>query len=69
MDVAVIKEKYGKQKRRKVQSVYDPRPLNLRVSKPEEQAALLVALQKEPPRSAEIGHKWQCHEVLLILPA
>ena len=27
--------------------MYDPRPLNLRVPKPDEQAALLVALQKE----------------------
>ena len=47
VDVATIKEEYGKTKRRKVRPVYDPRPLNLRIPKPDEQPALLVALQKE----------------------
>ena len=47
IDAVVIKEEYGKQKRWKVRPVYDPRPLNLHVPKPDEQAALLVALQKE----------------------
>ena len=48
MDVAAVKEEYGKQKCRKlVQPLYDPRPLNLRLPKPEEQKTLLLALQKE----------------------
>ena len=48
MDVAAVKEEYGKQKRRKlVQPLYDPRPLNLRSPKQGEQKALLLALQKE----------------------
>ena len=41
------KKEYGKQKRRKVQQVYDPHPINQQFPKPDEQAALLVALQKE----------------------
>jgi len=47
VDVAAVKEVYGKQKRRKVQPIYDPCPLNLRLPKPDEHTALLVALQNE----------------------
>ena len=52
MDVAAVKEEYGKQKRRKlvhvhVQPLYDPRSLNLHLPKPEEQKTLLLALQRE----------------------
>ena len=47
VDVAAVKEEYGKQKRRKVRPIYDPRPLNLRLPKPDEHTALLVALQNE----------------------
>ena len=47
VDVAAVKEEYGKQKCRKVRPIYDPRPLNLRLPKPDEHTALLVALQNE----------------------
>ena len=47
LEVIAVKEEYGKQKRRKVRPIFDPRPTNLRVPKPEEQSDLLKALQKE----------------------
>ena len=50
VDVAAVKEEYGKQKHRKlvqVQPLYDPHSLNLRLTKPEEQKTLLLALQRE----------------------
>ena len=61
MDVAVVKEEYGKQKRRKlVQPLYDPRPLNLRLPKPEEQKTLLLALQKENEDQDTTGNVAKC---------
>ena len=42
VEVRAVKEEYGKQKRRKVQPIFDPRPTNLRVLNPEEQSELSV---------------------------
>lgn len=43
----LYQKEYGKQKCRKVQQVYDPHLINQRFPRPDEQAALLMALLKE----------------------
>ena len=53
VEVAAVKEEFGKCKRRQVRPMFDPRPPCLRLANPQEQLELFEALQEEHQKQLE----------------